>query len=528
MQCNSAELASGGSLTYVIEKPVAGWNVAKATSSNAETQQVLAGIVPAVFRVGPDLVPALNSDLMVSARQVRDHPQTLEYRVRPNAVWSDGRPIGVDDFVYAWKTSSPTRCPDCAAASSAGYSRIATVTGSDDGRTVTVTMAKPFADWQVMFRALYPAHLAAGRADLSTPAGLASSFNGYFDRTPPRWSGRPYLIDHVERDSAVVEKPNPRWYGARPRLDRLVFRTIVDQSAEVLALANGEVQVIHPQPDAGIVQRVASIRGVSTFLGAGLTTEHLDLNSRRPVLRDVALRRAIFTAIDRSQILRRTVGQFQPHAVLLDNRIFVPGQPGYRDTLTASGQGGGDVTKATEFLRAAGYTGIGTKLRTRDGETVSLGCYYTRGTTVREQTCELVQAQLGRLGIAVPIVPVDQLSQTLSSGDFDLIDFATVGSPFVLRSAQSRFTPHGGSNASGIDDPAASALIDQALQAVDPATARSLLDRADELITADAVELPLYQKPGLLALSNAVANVRPNGVDVGPAYDVGEWGLRAK
>ena len=35
------------------------------------------------------------------------------------------------------------------------------MTGSDNGKTVTVVMKTPFADWQSMFGALLPAHIAA-------------------------------------------------------------------------------------------------------------------------------------------------------------------------------------------------------------------------------------------------------------------------------------------------------------------------------------------------------------------------------
>jgi hypothetical protein len=42
-ECNGGATGTGGTLTYAIARPVAGWNLADADASSLETAQVLAG-----------------------------------------------------------------------------------------------------------------------------------------------------------------------------------------------------------------------------------------------------------------------------------------------------------------------------------------------------------------------------------------------------------------------------------------------------------------------------------------------------
>jgi peptide/nickel transport system substrate-binding protein len=526
--CNTATVKAGGTMTYVLEKTISGWNINTSNSNTFEFAEVMDGVLPLVFNASPDLKPFLDTDYMVSATQTTASPQTLVYVIKPNAVWSDGKPIDWTDFQYAWKTQDPVQCPDCTPASTSGYSQIKSLTGSPDGKTVTVVMKSPFSDWQSMFSALYPAHIAAAHEDITKEKNLADSFNNFFDQTQPTYSGGPYMVKTAVKDTSVTEVPNPTWFGAvKPSLTQLIFRIITDQTAEVPALSNQEVQAIYPQPSADIVTAASSTQGVSTYLGKGLTWEHLDMNEANPLLKDKVLRTAIFTAIDRKGIIARTIGLFVPGASPLNNHMYVPGQAGYKDNVSSSGQGGGDATKAKSLLTAAGYTGVGTALKNPAGKSVSIRCSYTVGNTLRKQTCNVIQTQLSALGITVTPTPIPSLGKALSSGNFDMILFAWVGTPFVVNGAQQIFELAGGSDYGKNTDPAMEALMNQAGGSSDPTTIQGLMNQADALLTADAYNLPLFQKPTFLAAYSNLANIRDNATSVGPPYNVQAWGVRA-
>ena len=521
LDCNSGDTKQGGTITYTIEKTITTWNV---NDSNASFDfvEVLDGVLTqGPFINTPDLKPTLNTDLLVSAEQTSTSPQTIVYKIQPNAQWSDGTPITADDFVYAWQTQNGTDCKDCDAASTSGFDQMQSVTGSDNGKTVTVVYKKPYADWKGPFGNMYPAHIAKQHGDLAT------SWKWFTDNPPPVSAG-PYIISAQDKNTSVTETPNPKWYGkVKPKLDKLVFRIITDQTQEVPALQNNEVQVIYPQPNPDIVSQVKQIQGVQSYLGKGLTWEHVDLNLKNTALADLKLRQAIFTAIDRKAVIDKTIGQFVPGAVPLNNHNFVPGQPGYKDTISSTGQGTGDVTKAKQILTDAKYTGVGTALKTPSGQDVKLRISYTQGNTLRQQTCELIQNELAGLGIPVTVVPIASLGKALSSGDFDMILFAWVGTPFNIAGAQQLWGSTSDSNYGHWVNSQSDSLLSDAASQTDNAKAIDDLNQADQIMSNEAYNLPLFQKPTYLAEYSNIANLRDDATSTGPPYNVQAWGLRS-
>jgi peptide/nickel transport system substrate-binding protein len=528
--CNSGATKQGGAVTYTIEKKITGWNLNDNDSNTFDFQEVLDGVLPVgPFIANPDFNVVLNTDFVTSADVTSTSPETIVYKIRPEAVWSDGTPIDVNDFIYAWKTQDGTDCPDCNVASTAGYEDIQSVTGADNGKTVTVVFKNSYSDWKGLFGNLYPQHLAAQGNDLTTDKGLNDSFNAFNGDQPPTWSGGPYIISDYQKDVSVTEKPNPKWYGAtKPSLDKLVFRIITDQTQEVPALTNGEVNVIYPQPNQDIVTGVKALTDVQSNLGQGLTWEHLDLNTTNPFLKDVALRTAIFTAVSRTDIISKTVGQFVPGLTPLNSHNFVPGQAGYKDEVTSSGQGVGDPAKAKAGLTAAGYTWDSSgNLMTKDGKAVTLSISYTNGNTLRQQTCELIQSELKAIGIPLTINPIQSLGKTLAGGGYDLIIFAWVGTPFPYSGAIQLWGTGQGGNYNKFSDPQVDSLLKDAAGQSDSSKANDDLNQADQILTAAAVVLPLFQKPTFLAADKNIANIRDNASSVGPPYLVQQWGIRA-
>jgi peptide/nickel transport system substrate-binding protein len=522
LDCNGGNTKQGGTVTYTIEKTITGWNVNDTDSATFDFVEVLDGVLPqGPFINTPDLKATLNTDLMVSAEQTSTSPQTIVYKIRPEAVWNDGTPITAEDFVYSWQTQNAKDCADCAAASTSGYDQMQSVTGSDGGKTVTVVYKTPFTDWKLPFGPLYPAHIAKEHGD------LAASWK-WFNENVPTYSGGPFVIGDFQKDTSVTLTPNPKWYGkTKSKLDKLVFRIITDQKQEVPALQNNEVQAIYPQPNADIINQVKQIPGVQYTLGKGFNWEHLDLNLKNTALADAKLRQAIFTAVDRKAIIDKTVGQFVPGLTPLNSHNFVPGQQGYKDTVSSTGQGTGNLDKAEQILKDAQYTGVGTALKTPSGQDVALRISYTQGNVLRQQTCELIQNELGQLGIKVTVTPVASLGKTLASGNYDMIIFGWSGTPFPFAGAQQLWASTSDSNYGKWVNADSDTHLKNAASETDPQKAIDELNQADQLLSNDAYVLPLFQKPTFLAVYSNIANIRDNATATGPPYNVQEWGIRA-
>lgn len=532
--CNSApadRLQDGGEIAYALEKNVPNWNANSAEGNVFETGLVLQGVLPKAFITQPDLTVAMNRNLLVSAEQTSTNPQTLAYEIQPDAVWSDGTPITAQDFIYNWKVQNGRDCPDCAAAVTSGYDQIESIVPSNNGKSFTVTMQRPYTDWKGMWSGdsvIYPAHIAAQQGDLNTPQGLAASFE-YFGKTVPNYSAGPFKIEEFRNNVAVIETPNPRWYGDGPNLNRLIFRVITEASQEPTALANNEVQVIYPQPQVDLVQQVRNIPGVSSFIGMGLTWEHFDFNLKNPFLAQEPLRDAMFTAVNRQAIIDATVGQFTDKAKPLNNHNFMPQQDGHTDVVSGTGHGSGNVEAAKRILADAGYRMQGDQLLTPDGRPVPpLRIRYTTGNQIRQDQSELFAQQVKPLGVTVNVEPTDDLGGTLSEGDYDIMVFAWVSSPFPFSGAQQLWTTGSESNYGSYSNPEVDRLIAAAASQTNVAQARQQLNESNRIMAEDAYVLPLYQKPTFIALYDNIANVRNNSSLEGPLYNVAQWGIRAE
>jgi peptide/nickel transport system substrate-binding protein len=532
--CNSAaagQLQQGGDLTYALEKNVSNWNMLSSEGNVFDTGLVLRGVLPATFNTLPDLTLAMNTSLLESAKITGTNPETIVYKIKDNAAWSDGTPIAADDFIYQWKVMNGRDCPNCSPSSTSGYDQIQSVVGSDNNKTVTVTLSKPYTDWKNLWSSgnpIYPAHIAAKHGDTATPAGLASSFD-WFAKNVPSYSGGPFQISQFQNNNSVTLVPNPAWYGPIPNLSRVIFRIITDAAQEPNALQNREVQVIYPQPELDLVNQVRNMAGVSSTVGLGLSWEHADLNLANPFLAAKPLRTALFTAVDRQAIINKTVGQFAGKVPPLNNHNFVPQQRGYQDVVTQSGQGAGKLDQAKKILTDAGYKIQGDQLIAPDGKPVPpMRIRYTGGNQIRQTECQLIAAQVKPLGITLQVVPTDDLGGTLQKGDFDVMVYAWVASPFPYANAVQTWVTGQGNNFGHYSNPEVDRLIAAASSETDEAQAVAQLNQSDRLMTEDAYVLPLYQKATFIALDDKVANVRNNSSLDGPPYNIQDWGLRKK
>jgi len=534
--CNSGKTKPGGEYIFGLDQTFTSWNIYTSDGNTLVGAQTLAGVLPLVFKSDPAGVLQLNKDLLVSAEVTNQNPQTIVYKLQPNAVWNDGTAISADDFILGWKqnTGDPADCTKCDAASTSGYELIKSVVGSDNGKTVTVTFkdGKIYSDWKALWSTdgLYPAHIATKQGfDLTKPDGVNSAAD-WFGTTVPTWSGGPYQIDSYTKDQSVVEVKNDKWYGAvKPSLDKLIYKFVVDQASIAPAATNHEITGGTPQPNADLVNQIKNIPGVISHLDDGYSWEHFDLNLKNKYLADLPLRQAIFTTINLKTIIAKTYGVFDPNAKPLGSHNFFPNDTKhYKDVVTSTGQGSGNADAAKKILTDAGYTIANGKLMAKDGTAVpTLRYRYTKGNQLRETTGELIQSQLKAIGVDVQLQETETLGKTLSSGDFDIMIFAWVGSPLFQGAAEQNWETGQGGNYGHYSNPDVDKLVKQGAQSFDVDKAADLLNQADEIMSKEAYVLPIVQKPAFLFTYSDFVNIRNNTSQWGPQYNIQEWGQKA-
>ena len=252
----------------------------------------------------------------------------------------------------------------------------------------------------------------------------------------------------------------------------------------------------------------------------GLTFEHFDFNFKNKHLGDLKVRQAIATGTNVQELVDRTVKQFSDKAQPLGNRIWLTGQPQYQDHFGQYGKG--DAAAATALLEEAGYTKGADGIYAKGGDKLSIRFSTTAGNKLRETQGELFQAQMKAIGVDIKIANVDStkfFGEWLPNGNFDIANFAWVGTPFAISSNRDVYRTGGGGNYGQYESQKVDDLFGQAMAETDEAASAELGNQIDQQITADMATIPLYTKPTFIAWRNTFAGIRDNATNEGPFFE---------
>jgi peptide/nickel transport system substrate-binding protein len=516
----SGQVKDGGTLNYGADQEPTGFNENTSSDNGTSVLWITVTLYPRVFHAQPDFTVKLDDQLFESAEQTSTDPQTIVYKIKQDAAWSDGTPLSADDFIYLWKNQNGSiKTNDVA--TTTGYDRIESVEGSDNGKTVTVVFKKPFSDWKGLFTGILPSHYVE-----ATKGG----WNDGLDKNPEKIpSAGPFIVKDYTAGQSLTLVRNDKYAGTKPHLDSIVYRFLPDSTTQPPALQNNEVDFIYPQPQLDLVQQVKALPDVSSVSNNGLTFEHFDFNFKNEHLADLKVRQAIATGMNVNEMVDRTVKQFSDKSVPLGNRIWLTGQPQYQDHFLDK-YGKGDVAGAQKLLEEAGYVKGADGIYAKDGKKLSVRFSTTAGNKLRETQGELLQAQMKEVGIDIKIANLDSqklFGDALPNGNFDITDFAWVGTPFAVSGAQDLYRTGGGGNYGQYSSKKVDDLFDQAVGELDEDKSAELGNQIDQQMTADMATIPLYQKPTFLAVRNSFANIKDNATSEGPFYATPTWGQKA-
>ena len=500
-------------------------------------------VLLAPYRIYPDFSVKPDNDLIVGepTTETTNGKQVITYKINPKAVWSDGQPITAKDFEFTWqaqKSADPAKGGCAALLTTTGFDQIASVEGSDNDKTVTVTMSKPYGDWKSLFGS--PGVLPQHVMDKGSPKANCD----YITKGWPTAGGvpvasGPYLMDKSGIDvskKVLTLTRNPKWWGEPSKLDAIVVQTIGnDPSVSVSALRNNEVQMVYPQPQLDLVKQIKSLEPtVTSSTNFGLSFEHVDFNTKDEFLALKPVRQAFAYALNRPDIVAKTVAQFDGRAQVLNNRYFVNNQPGYQDN------SGGlynkqDIAKAQSLLEGAGFTKGPDGIYQKGGKRLSFEMMTTQANPLRSNTIDVITQQLKPVGIEIKkflnpdIFAGKEKPRSLEGGQFQIALFAWVSSPFISGNQALYQSPQGenvAQNYTRFGDPRVDKLFPEINAATDEKSAQDLGNQVDKLLWDDMATIPLYQKPTFLAYNSNYTGFQENASLAGPLWNATNIGLK--
>ncbi len=497
------KVRQGGKVTWAIDGVIVNFNENQLDGSLQVGKWVIDAVMPSLFLFDAGATPRYDPDYLTGEPELTPGPpQVVKYKLNPKAVWLDGTPITAADFIAEWKSSSGTN-PAFHISASNGYDHIKSVTQGANRFEVIVTFATPYGDWKGLFSPLYP-------ASTNTNPDV---FNTGWKNTMLT-SGGPFRFGNYDATAKTYTLvPNEKWWGNKPKLDRIIYR-VIDDDATPTAMANGEIDLMDVGPSADEYNRVKTIPGVDIRVAGGPNFRHITFNGESPMLQDVHVRQAIAMAIDRTAIAQAELGQLPVKPVALGNHIFMENQTGYQDN---SGVVAYNPEKAKQMLDAAGWAVQGNK-RVKNGKTLALNLVIPGGVAVSRSEGELIQNMLAQVnvGLSIDTVPTDNFfDKYITPGQFDLTVFSWLGTQFPIGSSQSIYgKPKGNQiqqNYARIGSDELDHVLNQAVQELDPKKAIVLANQADTLIWQEVHSLTNYQRPDIWATKKGLANMGAYG-----------------
>jgi len=545
---------AGGSISFGMTTSPTGCNPNTPSGNSAGTRTVLGAVLPSPFVVNNLGVPAANSDLIVQSELVSTKPETIVYTLNPKAVWSDGVPITAADFKYAWEEQrgdAVVSSPDVK--SIAGYRDIASVTGSNGGHTVTVKFKTTFADWQMLFDSLMPAHIMEKVGwNPSCP-----TVNPAIDL-----SGGPFEIGSVSSQTIKLVQ-NPKWWGTPPNAHSITVH--VAESTEELAqwMASGFVQVAQPaNVTPAFMTQITGLPGAQSDVDTSATLLQLDMASSLDATLSPDLRVAIALLINRQDIVNQQVSWAVPGIQVADSHLNVQGQQNYKPVAPASptttipaptsststttiGAGGSvnfPVTpvpdQAAALIQASGLTKTpGDPLyHSAFGAPFGLHLVVDESDPWAAAAAPVIRSQLVAAGLDTTLFPVESATaagQVLAAGFADLAVLPVTFTPYMSQTLSWYTTLLGpaGKNGSqdwtGFSNSQFDQLVTTASQQLNPNTAAGYYAQADTRLWDEMVSLPLFAEPAALAWSRKIGGVTPTPRSDALLWFAQLWAVRA-
>ncbi len=305
-----------------------------------------------------------------------------------------------------------------------------------------------------------------------------------------------------DRKDKIVLEANENYWGGKPKLDRVIFRSIPDNSVRLIELQQGSLHAMEfPNPDD--LEQIRKDENIELLSQPGMSIGYLAMNMEKSPFDNHKVRLAINHAIDKSTIIEHL---YQGLGIPAKNPI-PPTLWSYDDTIEDYEY---NPKLAKQLLTEAGYpNGFETTLWALPVPRP----YIPDGRAL----AEVLQSELSNIGIKTKIVTYDwgtYLEKT-KNGEHDIAMLgwsADLGDPdnffYFLLSKTSAEKPAG--NIAFYRSDAMQDILEKARATTDKSKRTSLYKEAQQIFHKDVPWVPMAHAKQILVVNKQVKNLTLN------------------
>ena len=409
---------------------------------------------------------------------------TIAFDLRPDASFSDGHPVTAEDVVFSYNQiqRSDINCQTY----KPSYDKFLSCK-AEGALRVVFRLKSPYfqafdaaAGVPILAKHWYEKFSAE---EFNTKPGLL------FGSGPYKLEGDPLAWTPGSGQITLVR--NPKYWGPKPPLDKLVWREYPDDSARLADFRNGKLDSYGVLPDlfpqlsrdAQLNERGHFLRRVQVDNGYSYIGWNESWGGKPSPFADKRVRQAMTLLTDRARILREIYNDIGQVA----SGPFSPATKQPDPTLKPMAF---DPQQAAQLLKEAGWevrddSGV---LKNAQGDAFRFKLTYPSGRALSDRTMLFLKDAYAKAGIVMTPDPLafDILLERLEKRDFHACSLAWGGT--VEDDPRQIFHTEAmkeGSNRIGYSNPQLDALIDTARSELDAAKRAELWHKAHRLLNED-------------------------------------------
>lgn len=221
----------------------------------------------------------------------------------------------------------------------------------------------------------------------------------------------PYTFVSWTKGQNVVLKRNDNYWGTKAVTTNVIFKFIADNSARVVALNNGEADIIDGI-DATVVKQIQD-SGNKIYEAPGMNINYMAYNTSKAPFNDVKVRTAISQAVNVPELVKSLYqGYAEPATSVMPN--FMPGFDASIKQVSF------DQAAAKAALTAAGVTSL---------HIITYTNPRPYNTANGQALAEAIQGYLKNVGVTAKIDAFDWTTykQKVKAGDYDVCFYGWTG-----------------------------------------------------------------------------------------------------
>ncbi len=390
------------------------------TSQLASNEALFSFIQRKIVRRGADGSVVADIAEKVPTLKTENQKNLATWVLRANAKWADGQPMTCADWHLGWKAGLN---PKVSVEARTTYSKIQNIEWSKSSPKIcNVTYATKDWSYDRDLPPFLPSHLEQSIYEKfsNEPEGYDRNTLFIGDSTNKGLYNGPYFVSEFKLGSHVIFSRNTFFYGAKPKIDRIIVKLISDTSSLKANLMTGQINMISAvgfPPDTAILfddefKRTKQNLNVR-FQNSGIF-QGVYFNLDNELFKDIKIREALSRTVDKETIVKA----FFSNQLQAANGILSPLHPAFQKSSSIY-----SIQKANQILDSAGWKLNSKGVREKSGKQLSFVFKTSAGLKVLENIQVYICEKFKLIGAQCIIKnepPRTLLGQSVPRGEFDL------------------------------------------------------------------------------------------------------------